>query len=119
MANVLFLIKLRERLTCRTARIQCVGDLEDELKPDYLLRKFLLCEFRDELVTLIQSTTTKQSRLRQYQTTPVFTGEAQPTVEPEARPPLQTLPLNAISTSNTLIQRTRRRPKKQNGPCIY
>lgn len=119
MANVLFSIKLRERLACRAVRIQCVGDLKDELKPDCLLKTSILWKFGDEFVTLTQLTTTEQSRLKQHQTTPVFTGETQPTVETKARLPLQTLPFNAISTSNTPIQKTRRRPEKQDRPRMH
>lgn len=76
MANVFFLIKLRERLACCAARIQYVSNLKNKLKLDCLLRTSILWEFRDELVTLIQLTITEQSRLRQYQTTLVFTREA-------------------------------------------
>lgn len=40
-------------------------------------------------------------------------------MKPEARSPLQTLPLNAISISNTPIQRICGQPKKQDKPRMY
>lgn len=68
---------------------------------------------------MIQSTTNEHNRLRQQQTTLVCMGKAQFTVEPEARALLQALLLNAISTSNTPIQRKRGQPKKHNRLRIH
>ena len=55
MAELLFLIKWREKLARRALSIQSVLELADELKPDCLLKTSVLWPYASKLVTLIVS----------------------------------------------------------------
>lgn len=55
MGKTLFPVKWREKLTRRACRIRSVKDLEDELKPDCLLKTSILGPFAEELVSRIKT----------------------------------------------------------------
>lgn len=112
MGKVFFPIKLREKLARRAARIWCVLDLEEELKPDCLLKTSILWPFKDKLVILISLAVATISPHSEHEGFNITVENVQPQRRPKARPPLQDITLNIEAISSPPIQKKRRRPKK-------
>lgn len=112
MRKIFFPIKLREKLARRAARIQCVLDLEEELKPDCLLKTPILWPFKDKLVILISLAVATISPYLEHKGSDITVENVQPQRHTKARPPLQDITLNIEAISSSLIQKKRGRSKK-------
>lgn len=112
MGKVFFPIKLREKLARHAAYIWCVLDLEEELKPNCLLKTFILWPFKDKLVILISLAVATISPHLEHEGSDKTVENVQPQRRHKARPPLQDITLNIEAISSPPIQKKRRQPKK-------